>query len=149
MSRERSRGGRRGRAVAGTLAVALLVAAVAACSDSFGPGDSDAAVVFGRVSAASGGAPVADARVEVTAFSGICGSNVFSSVATRSDSAGHYVTSVISFRRRLRSCVEVRGVPPEGSDLSPRTVRLPSVSPSGDGLDSLQVNLALDSAGSG
>lgn len=149
MSRERSRGGGTGRAVAATLAAALLGTAAAACSDSFGPGDSDAAVVFGRVSAAPGGTPVADARVEVTAFSGICGSNVFSSVETRSDSAGHYVTSVISFRRRLRSCVEVRGVPPAGSGLSPRTVRLPNVSPSGNGLDSLQVNLTLDSAASG
>lgn len=148
MSR-RGRGGHPGRSVLVALLALLVPVAVAACSNSFGPEDSDAAVVFGRVTAATGGGPVADARVQVTAFSGICGSNVFSSVDTRSDSTGHYVTSVISFRRRLRSCVEVRGVPPEGSGLAPRTVRLPSVSPSGAGLDSLEVNLALDSAASG
>lgn len=144
-----SRGALPGDRFAGVLTAVLMTAAAAGCANNFGPEDSDAAVVFGRVTAASGGEPLAAVRVEVTAFSGICGSNIFSSVDTRSDSAGRYVTSVISFRRRLRSCVEVRGVPPEGSGLAPRTVRLPSVSPSGDGVDSLEVNLPLDSAASG
>lgn len=141
-------GTRRNRALVCAMTAALVTAAGVACSDSFGVDASDAAVVFGRVTTRPG-SPVAGARIDVTAFSGICGSNVFSSVDTRTDSTGHYVTSVISFRRRLRSCVEVRAAPPEGVALSPRVVRLPSVSPSGAGLDSLEVNLVLDSAGSG
>lgn len=128
-----------------TLAAAL---AVAACSEGVGPDVGRSGVVFGRVTAGSG-SPVAGARVDVTAFSGICGSDIFASTSARTDSSGAYVTSVVDFRSRLRRCLEVEAVPPEGSGLRREVVQVPNVSFSGPGLDSVEVSLSLDSASSG
>lgn len=140
---DRPRVGGRPRLAGSAALIPLLLVAVA-CSGGFGPDDSDAAVVHGRVTARLGG-PVADATVNVTAYSGNCDSSLSSSVSTRTDSSGRYVTSIVSFSRRLRSCLEVRAVPPDGSGLRPGVELVPNVSPSRDGADSLRVDLELDS----
>lgn len=138
-----------GRLAAAAGALALAVGAAAGCSGGFGPEDSDAVVVYGDVTAAGDG-PVVGADVDVTAFSGNCGSSIFSSVSARTDSTGRYETSVINFQSGFRRCVEVRADPPEGSGLGPGLVRVPDVPLNDDTVvDSLRVDLALDSVTTG
>lgn len=120
--------------------------AAAACSRGFGVDHSDTAFVHGRVTAQQG-APVSGAEVDVTAFSGNCESNLFSTVSAETDSAGRYSVSIIGFRSGLRSCIQVRAVPPAGSGLQPAMSRVPNVSPSRSRLDSLRVDLELIPAG--
>lgn len=139
----RNRPARASAVLSGLVAAALL----AACSGGIGPDVGTSGVVFGSVTARSG-APVADARVDVTAFSGICGSNIFSTTSARTDSAGDYVTGVINFRSRIRGCLEVEAVPPDGSNLRSRVVQLPNESFSGAGVDSVEVDISLDSISS-
>lgn len=136
-----------GSAVAG--GALLLSVAVAACSGGFGPEDSDAVAVHGRVTDAATADPVADAGVDVTAFSGNCGSSIFSTSSTRTDSAGEYSTTVINFSTGFRRCVEVRAEPPEESGLGPATIQVPNVRVSDSGADSLSVDVQLDSLSSG
>lgn len=134
----------------GPVALSLLIVGTvaAACSGGIGPDTGRSGVVFGRVTDGSG-APVADARVNVTAFSGICGSDVFNTTSARTDSDGDYATSVVTFRTRLRACLEVEAVPPRESGLASRVVQVPNQSFSGPGIDSVEVDLSLDSASSG
>jgi len=101
------------------------------------------------VTAAADG-PVADAAINVTAFSGNCGSTIYSNISTRTDSTGAYRTSVINFRSGFRRCVEVQAVPPQGSGLESRLVQIPDVPLSDDApVDSLRVDIALDSISGG
>ena len=135
---------REARAVAA--AAALLAPTIAACSGGFGVEDSDALVVYGQITDSVTASPVDDAGISVTAFSGNCGSNIFSSVSTSTDSAGRYGTSVINFRSGFRRCVEVEAVPPDGSGLESGLVRVPDVPLNDDAVvDSLRLDLALDS----
>lgn len=139
---------RRGGGAAAAAGALLLSVAVAACSGGFGPEDSDAVAVHGRVTDAATADPVADAGVDVTAFSGNCGSRIFSTSSTRTDSAGAYSATVINFSTGFRRCVEVRAEPPEDAGLGPATVQVPNVRLSDSGVDSLSVNVELDSLGS-
>lgn len=124
---------------------ALLSAAAVACSGGFGPDDSNALTVHGRVTASATSEPVADAGVDVTAFSGNCGSNIFSTSSARTDSGGEYSTTAVNFSSGLRRCVEVRAEPPEESGLGPGTIQVPNVRVTDDGVDSLAVDVELDS----
>lgn len=134
-----------------TLAAAVIAAAVAACSGGFGPGDSDSILVHGRVTGSASGRPVVGADVDVTIFSPNCGSDLFSGASDRTDSAGRYAATVLNFRTTFgNNCVEVRATPPEGSGLGSRVVPRPGIDLSGDrAVDSVEVNVALDSASSG
>lgn len=129
---------------------AVIAATAAACSGGFGPEDSDALLVQGRVTDSATSTPVGGAEVDVTAFSGNCGSNIFSTVSTSTGSAGRYRSSVINFRSGFRRCVKVQAVPPEGSGLRSDLVRIPDVPLDDDtSLDSLRVDIALDSVSGG
>lgn len=142
--------GLRRDALATVAALALVSATAVGCSGGFGVEDSDALVVYGQVTDSATASPVAGAEVSVTAFSGNCGSNIFSGVSTSTDSTGRYGTSVINFRSGLRRCVEVRAVPPNGIGLQSGLVRVPDVPLNDDAVvDSLQLEIALDSASGG
>lgn len=140
---------RRGGDPAAAAGALLLALSVVACSGGFGPEDSDAVAVHGRVTDSATTDPVADAGVDVTAFSGNCGSTIFSTSSSRTDSAGEYSATVINFSTGFRRCVEVRAEPPEDSGLGPSTVQVPNVRITDSGVDSLSVNVELDSLGSG
>lgn len=131
-------------------AVALASLTTVACSGGFGVEDSDALVVYGQVTDSATSRAVDGAEVGVTAFSGNCGSNIFSSVSTSTDSTGRYGTSVINFRSGFRRCVEVRAEPPNGAGLQSSLIRVPDVPLNDDAVvDSLRMDIALDSTSGG
>lgn len=131
-------------------ATAVLIAATVACSGGFGVEDSDSLVIHGRLTDSATAGPVGGAEVNVTAFSGTCGSNIFSTVSASTDSTGRYGTSVINFRSGFRRCVEVQAVPPEGTGLQTGLVKVPDVPLNDDAVvDSLTVDIALDSISGG
>lgn len=135
-------------ALAAPLLSALVAVLLASCSRGIGPDVGESGVVLGTVTVAASGDPVVDARVDVTAFSGICGSDIFTSTSVRTDGSGRYVTGVINFRAPVRrGCLEVEATPPDGAGLRSEAVELPNVSFSGSGVDSLEVPpISLDSA---
>lgn len=125
--------------------VALAVTAAAGCRKDVTGLDSDnSALVYGTVSDASG-RPVDSATVRTTAYSDLCGSRIFVSSETRTNSRGRYADTLLFFRSRLRGCLAVRAVPPVRDGLEPALIELSTRSIWSRGLDSVRLDLTLDS----
>lgn len=135
---------RRGTLRAALVAAVALASAVAGCrKDVTGLDSGDSALVYGTVSD-SRGQPVDSATVRTTAFSNLCGSRVAVQSETLTDSAGHYSDTLLFFRERLRGCLAVEAIPPARDDLSTARVELSTRSIWSPGIDSVQLDLTLD-----
>ncbi|MDP2497802.1 MAG: hypothetical protein Q8W44_07385 [Candidatus Palauibacterales bacterium] len=136
---------RRGALRAALLAAIALVVATAGCRKDVTGLDSDnSALVYGTVSDA-GGQPVDSATVRTTAYSNLCGSRVAVQSETLTDSEGRYSDTLLFFRTRLRGCLAVEAVPAARDDLSTTRVEISTRSIWSPGVDSVQLDLTLDS----
>lgn len=136
---------RRGALRAAFLAAIVLTAATVGCRKDVTGLDSDnSALVYGTVSD-SRGRPVDSATVRTTAYSNLCGSRVAVQSETLTDSAGRYSDMLLFFRTRLRGCLAVEAVPPAHDGLSTARVEISTRSIRSPGIDSVQVDLTLDS----
>lgn len=129
-------------AVLGALSAAVLLAGCR--RDVTGLDSDNSALVYGTVSDA-GGRPVDSATVETTAFSDLCGSDIATSSTTRTDANGRYADTLLFFRSRFRGCLSVRAVPLPGDGLQSTLVEIATRSITGPGLDSVNLDLTLDS----
>ena len=136
---------RRGALRAALLAAIALAVATAGCRKDVTGLDSDnSALVYGTVSDA-GGQPVDSATVRTTAYSNLCGSRVAVQSETLTDSEGRYSDTLLFFRTRLRGCLAVEAVPAARDDLSTARVEISTRSIWSPGVDSVQLDLTLDS----
>ena len=135
---------------AALLAVIVLAVATAGCRKDVTGLDSDnSALVYGTVSD-PGGRPVDSATVTTTAYSNLCGSRVSVQSETLTDSLGRYSDTLLFFRTRLRGCLSVEAAPPARDDLSSARVEISTRSIWTRGVDSVRLDLTLDSmSGSG
>lgn len=126
------------------VAIALAVATAGCRKDVTGLDSDNSALVYGTVSDA-GGQPVDSATVRTTAYSNLCGSRVAVQSETLTDSAGRYSDTLLFFRTRLRGCLAVEAVPAARDDLSTARVEISTRSIWSPGVDSVQLDLTLDS----
>lgn len=125
-------------------ALALAVLATGCRRDVTGLDSDNSALVYGTVSDV-GGQPVDSATVETVAFPNLCGSDIATSSKTRTDAEGHYADTLLFFRTRFRGCLTVRAVPMAGDGLQSAVVELSTRSIWSPGLDSINLDLTLDS----
>lgn len=130
---------------AALLAAIALAAATSGCRKDVTGLDSDnSALVYGTVSD-SRGQPVDSATVRTTAYSNLCGSRVSVQSETLTDSGGHYSDTLVFFRTRVRGCLAVEAVAAARDDLSTTRVEISTRSIWSPGIDSVQLDLTLDS----
>lgn len=135
---------REGLRLAALGALVLAALATGCRKDVTGLDSDNSALVYGTVSDV-GGEPVDSATVETTAFSNLCGSEIATSSKTRTDREGHYADTLLFFRARSRGCLTVRAVPLAGDGLQSTLVELSTRSIWSPGLDSVKLDLTLDS----
>lgn len=126
----------------GALVAALAVTVTGCRKDVMGLDSDNSALVYGTVSN-SRGQPVDSATVRTTAYSNLCGSRVFASSRTVTDDRGRYADTLLFFRTRIRGCLTVEAIPPEGADLTSEIVELSTRSIWSTGLDSVQLDFTL------
>ncbi len=130
-------------------AIVLAVATAGCRKDVTGLDSDNSALVYGTVSD-SRGQPVDSATVRTTAYSNLCGSRVSVQSETLTDSRGRYSDTLLFFRTRIRGCLAVEAIPPAREELSTARVEISTRSIWTRGVDSVQVDLTLDSiSGSG
>lgn len=135
---------RRGLRLALLGALCLAALSTGCRQDVTGLDSDNSALVYGTVSD-PGGKPVDSATVETTAFPNLCGSKIATSSTTRTDANGRYADTLLFFRSRFRGCLSVRAVPLSGDGLRSTLVELATRSITGPGLDSINLDLTLDS----
>lgn len=128
--------------------ITLAVATTGCRKDVTGLDSDNSALIYGTVSD-SRGQPVDSATVRTTAYSNLCGSRVAVSSQTRTDSRGRYADTLLFFRTRIRGCLTVEAIPPAGVDLRSARVELSTRSIWSAGIDSVELDLTLDSTSGG